>query len=217
MADNVAITAGSGTTIAADDIAGVLHQRVKVQHGADGSATDVSTASPMPVQIRTSGGAEVDFTATSPVYGPIQLVDVTLSLDTSAYTAGDLIADTQEVASAVRAADAKGVLQSVVVIDEDDQGAAIDLYFFSANVTMGTENSAPSISDANIRNLLGIVSVASGDYKDVGGAKVAVKSGIGMIVQPASGTDDIYVAVVSNGSTPTYTASGVRLRIGVLS
>jgi hypothetical protein len=40
MADNVAITAGSGTTIAADDISGVLHQRVKLSLGADGSAAD---------------------------------------------------------------------------------------------------------------------------------------------------------------------------------
>lgn len=40
MVDNVQITAGTGTTVAADDIAGVLHQRVKVSIGADGSATD---------------------------------------------------------------------------------------------------------------------------------------------------------------------------------
>lgn len=35
--------------MSSDDIAGVKVQRVKVQHGADGSATDVSAASPMPV------------------------------------------------------------------------------------------------------------------------------------------------------------------------
>lgn len=41
MADNVAITAGSGTTIAADDIGGgVLVQRVKLGLGADGTAVD---------------------------------------------------------------------------------------------------------------------------------------------------------------------------------
>jgi hypothetical protein len=40
MADNVAITAGSGTTIAADDISSVFYQRVKVALGADGSAAD---------------------------------------------------------------------------------------------------------------------------------------------------------------------------------
>lgn len=49
MADNVAITAGSGTTIAADDVAGVLFQRVKLTQGADGSATDVSSAAPLQV------------------------------------------------------------------------------------------------------------------------------------------------------------------------
>jgi hypothetical protein len=40
MADNVAITAGSGTNVAADDIGSVFYQRVKVSLGADGSATD---------------------------------------------------------------------------------------------------------------------------------------------------------------------------------
>lgn len=49
MADNVAITSGAGTPIAADDISGVWHQRVKIQHGQDGSATDVSSVSPLPV------------------------------------------------------------------------------------------------------------------------------------------------------------------------
>ena len=50
MADNVAITPGSGAIAAADDIGGVLFQRVKVSHGADGSATDTSEAAPLPTQ-----------------------------------------------------------------------------------------------------------------------------------------------------------------------
>jgi hypothetical protein len=41
MVDNVEITAGSGVTVAADDIAGVIHQRVKISVGADGSASDM--------------------------------------------------------------------------------------------------------------------------------------------------------------------------------
>jgi hypothetical protein len=50
MADNTTLSAGAGgDVISTDDIAGVKVQRVKVQHGADGSATDVSTASPLPV------------------------------------------------------------------------------------------------------------------------------------------------------------------------
>lgn len=40
MADNIAITAGSGTTIATDEISGVQYQRVKIALGADGTAVD---------------------------------------------------------------------------------------------------------------------------------------------------------------------------------
>jgi len=51
MADNVGYTPGSGATVAADEIGGVLHQRVKLGIGDDGVAVDVSTANPMPVTL----------------------------------------------------------------------------------------------------------------------------------------------------------------------
>lgn len=40
MADNYAITAGSGTTIAADEVGGAKYQRVKLALGADGTTVD---------------------------------------------------------------------------------------------------------------------------------------------------------------------------------
>ncbi len=49
MADNVGYTPGSGATIAADDIGGILYQRIKPVTGGDGVANDVSDANPMPV------------------------------------------------------------------------------------------------------------------------------------------------------------------------
>jgi hypothetical protein len=49
MADNVAITAGSGTTVATDEVGGAHYQRVKMVWGADGSANDTSAAAPLPV------------------------------------------------------------------------------------------------------------------------------------------------------------------------
>ena len=56
MADNVAITPGSGATAAADDIGGVLFQRVKLVQGADGvNDGDVAASNPLPTQ--ESGGA----------------------------------------------------------------------------------------------------------------------------------------------------------------
>jgi len=48
MADNVGYTPGTGATVAADDIGGVLFQRIKPTIGEDGSAVDVSLSNPMP-------------------------------------------------------------------------------------------------------------------------------------------------------------------------
>jgi hypothetical protein len=200
LVDNVAITAGAGTSVATDDVGGVHYQRVKPAFGADGSASDVSAANPLPVR------------------GPIQYIDVTLSLDTSAYASGDVLADTQAVAGAVHLADAVGILQSVVVVDQDDQKAAFDIYILSANVSMGTENAAPSISDANALEICGPpIAIAIADYKDLGGVSVAGKDNIGKVVKPASGTTTVYLAVVNGTGTPTYTASGVKLRLGFMS
>lgn len=49
MADNVGYTPGTGATVAADDIGGVLFQRVKLVHGEDGTATDASSTNPLPM------------------------------------------------------------------------------------------------------------------------------------------------------------------------
>jgi hypothetical protein len=50
MAENIPITPGTGDVVAADDIAGVKHQRIKLVLGADGvSDGDVSSSNPMPV------------------------------------------------------------------------------------------------------------------------------------------------------------------------
>ncbi len=55
MADNITLDAGSGgATLATDDIGGTHYQIVKLAHGALDSATIVSTASGLPVDIRGS-------------------------------------------------------------------------------------------------------------------------------------------------------------------
>lgn len=45
MADNVNVTPGTGAVVAADDVGGAKHQRVKISLGADGSATDAEGGS----------------------------------------------------------------------------------------------------------------------------------------------------------------------------
>lgn len=68
MADNIAITAGSGTNMATDDIGGVHYPRAKMTWGPDGTAndTDVATGKPLPIQLRSSTGNAVTVTDAAP-------------------------------------------------------------------------------------------------------------------------------------------------------
>lgn len=65
MADNTTLNSMTGgDVIATDEIAGVKHQRIKVEYGADGSATDVSIVSPLPVAFLRDAATHSDTTST---------------------------------------------------------------------------------------------------------------------------------------------------------
>ena len=51
MTDFVGYTPGTGANVAVDDIGGILHQRVKLGIGDDGTAVDVSATNPLPTTI----------------------------------------------------------------------------------------------------------------------------------------------------------------------
>lgn len=143
-----------------------------------------------------------------------RLIDFTPTLDTNAYANNDTLFDAAVVTGALFDKDRAAILDCITLLDKDDQGVAIDLHFFSSAVTFGTINAAPSISDADILNHLGFVAIATGDYKDLGGARVAFKNNLGIIVKPASTTSNIYCAAQLGASTPTFTASGILIRLG---
>lgn len=347
MADNVAITQGSGTTFAADDISSVYYPRSKLSLGADGSATDavggagaVSSAvmrvtlgsddpavvalqimddwdetdrakvniiagqagitagagavgastprvtlasddpavaslaaiddwdesdrakvNPIAGQAGVQGGSgtvsaltqrvvlatdvalpagtnaigklaansgvdigDVDVTSIAAgenflgaVGGKTSVYAVTLTTDTAAYASGDLIADTQQMDAFFRKTDGTGIIQSITIIDEEAQGVAFYILFMKTSTSLGTENSAPNISDANLSaGLIGVVSVEATDWITISGTKVASISGINLPVKAVSGTDDLYVAVVNGTGTPDWDADSLVLHIGTL-
>lgn len=63
MADNIAITAGTGTTVATDDVGGVQYQKIKIDVGGDGASAALSTSNPLPVS-DAGGSLTVDGTVT---------------------------------------------------------------------------------------------------------------------------------------------------------
>lgn len=175
---------------------------------------DAGMANPLPVKFGTSVALPAGESHIGQVSGHAAVLEVILSLDTNVYADGDVLADTQEIASAFRINDGLGRLRSLVVIDQDDQGVDMDIYLLDGNVSFGAKNAAVSITGANALKILAKIAIAAADYYDLGGVRVAVKSGLDTILKAASGTDKLYVAVVSRGAG-TYTASGVKLRLGI--
>jgi hypothetical protein len=149
MADNVAITAGAGTTIATDDVGGVQYQRVKIGVGADGSATDVSSAAPLPV------GGLVTRAAT----------ELTRPADTTAYTAGDVVSNSTsattliDLASAVRVNGGSGYIVRVdLATDKKSITPRFRVHFFNAsNPTVSVDNAAHRGLYADVAKRLGWV------------------------------------------------------------
>jgi hypothetical protein len=142
----------------------------------------------------------------------LAVVPLTPLLDTVQYADGDILFDTIVMASSFLSTTGVNRLDSVHVLDEDDQGVAFDLVFVNALTSLGTFNVAPNISDANARNILGFCSVASGDYIDLGGCRIATVRNIGLDL--TTGATNLWVAGITRGGTPTYTASGIKLKFG---
>lgn len=131
----------------------------------------------------------------------------------SAYQAADQVGGIQTLTNAVANDDDKAVkLSSLVVVDVDSEGAALDIHFFSALPTVvSVDNGALDIADAQMSSkYIGTVQVATGDFLTVAGCKVATKKDINLdLVSTDTDTEGnksnkIYV-VVSTPGTPTYT------------
>ena len=141
-------------------------------------------------------------------------LEATLSLDTSAYASGDVLAATQAFDTGFNDFMESGgtaILQSVQVFDFDDQGGALVLLFLRSNVSIGTENAGISVTDANSKEIVAKVAIASSDFEDLGGVRLAEVGNIGKVVKTASGTHGLFIAALGK-ATATYTASGLFVR-----
>jgi hypothetical protein len=136
-------------------------------------------------------------------------VTVTPTLDTNAYTANDVLFPTIELDFGNQLV--SGVIKHASILDTDDQAAqTITLYFAGSTFTLGTANSAISISDADAEKLLGTAAVTTST--DLIGSRFGQNTDIGLPFTVNSGS--LFVAA-STGGTGTHSASGIKLRVTI--
>jgi hypothetical protein len=216
MADNVSITSGSGTTIAADDVGGgVLHQRVKVTWGPDGTGNDADTASGMalPVQLRDSTGNAVrqKFVTVS--------TDVTRPADTTAYAINDALSDDTATPTAggftfssiASASGGSGIITDAMVCSSNDPATPLqgEVFIFDTSVTEINDNAAFAVSDTEIKTLVGIIPFT---LTDVGNNDAAWISNLNIGFTCSGSANLRFLVRVKNAYTP---ASGEVLTFRV--
>ncbi|HKX31494.1 MAG TPA: hypothetical protein VJ302_27655 [Blastocatellia bacterium] len=166
MADNVAITAGSGTNIATDDVGGVHFQRVKLVDGTlDGTGAIGGDG---------TNGLDVDPTrlpAGENFLGFAGSKQVTVSAsktrpaDTTAYAVGDAITESTSsptvmtFSGVARANGGSGIIIGALLIDSANQTTKgqFELLLYDTTFTPDNDNAANTPTDAEMETLIGTI------------------------------------------------------------
>jgi len=151
----------------------------------------------------------------------VDLIDVTLTTDAEAHADNDVISQSIEIPNAVAVTGGSAIIQSIMVLDEDDEAPTVELLFSQVNTAI-TDDEGEAIGngvsdlDATFRSFLGAVTVSN--YSDLVDAQIGIKSNIGLVVKAASDSRSIYVHAI-NRSGGTYTPAAttdLKLRIGIV-
>jgi hypothetical protein len=166
--------------------------------------------------LKTIASASLDTTTPSPVsvQTPADVISFTPTLDTSAYAAGDVLFATTSLASVTRVNDGRAVLMSLTGVDKSKQKPAMTLLFYQTNVTSAAANAANNLSDADQANLLGYVRIAAADWIDYNNNSIVCKTSINLLLEAASGAQNVYVVGILDAGTPTFAASDLVFKLG---
>lgn len=192
MVDNIAITAGAGTTIATDDVSGVHYQRVKLVDGTlEGTAAIPGDATDG-LRVNTRGGGIV--------------IAQTPTITAGAYSAGDAVGGKLTFANAARVSGGKGVINSITLVDDGNVKAALELWLYNQDFTANNDNATFDPSDADNENLVGVIPIYGTDYFSANDNACACLRGLGLEFQLVS-TTSLY-GQLKCVATPTYAAVG---------
>ena len=163
----------------------------------------VSPTNPMPTTM--APGSTLELTGELEISADAAVIQITPTISTVAYTAGDTLGGLLSISNAYDGIGAAAVLQSIVVFDKANQNAPIDFIFFNASGTVPANNNPFTWNTADFVKVLGRVRVASTDYLTLNSRSFASVYPIGLTLQ-GNATQALYVVAIVQG-TPTYTST----------
>lgn len=140
-------------------------------------------------------------------------VQIVPTCNTDAHTAGDLIAATEALAAVAPFDDVGCSLVSLKAVRLDSlTGIDIRVWFLKANSSMGSESSAFAVADGDADDILCWVDFVAADFVGLAATNcIAQKHNLNYPIIPATGTDDVYIAVTATGNVDLTAATDLLL------
>ncbi len=120
-------------------------------------------------------------------------------------------------AGAARVAGGKGCVRSAMFVDRGDQEAPVSLILFSTTTvsTTLTDNSAMVIDDSDVDKIVGVITVATGDYRDLDTSQVAWKEKTDIYFDLPSTATTLYGLVQVNGAWNVGAANDLGISLAI--
>jgi hypothetical protein len=161
---------------------------------ASGAGTD---ADPFVLEVKAEEGVSISQTPT---------------VTAGAYSINDAVGGLLTFANAARYSGGGGFIEGMILLDDAGEDAATELWLFSETFTAMVDNAAWAPSEADLRNLVGIIDTAKGTYYAAGTPSAAVVEADQRF--DLLGTS-LFGQLVTRG-TPTYVATDdVTVILGV--
>lgn len=144
-----------------------------------------------------------------------------LILTPSIYTAGATAAgkvlfEFEALAGVTTAAGRISLIQDMIAVTKNDIAPSITLLFASEAITLGTEGSDPSISDADALKITGSLLIPVADWIDLGGARIQHIKNIGTILKPLTTSSYVAGLITAAGTGGTFAAGDLQFAFGIL-
>lgn len=177
----------------------------------------VNNDNPLPVD------ANIDMAASENHIGEVggSSIEIapTVTVDTSAYAAGDCIGGKLTLTDAMRVNGGTGILQSLFLLDRSGtQKPALEILVFNSDPSSSTltDQAAVSIHANDVSKIIRRIPIAAGDWGLVAGIYMADLSPGSRMLQAAAGSKNLYATIVATGAHDFVASTDLSIRFGLM-
>lgn len=130
---------------------------------------------------------------------PVQLVP---SISVTTIAANDVLAASEILATVTPADDIGCTLRHMnVTLLDRTAGVGLIVVLLKSNVSIGAESAAFSIADADVIHVIDKITLVAADFTSNGASCMACLRNLNIPIIPVTGSDDIYVGIVTVDGT----------------